>query len=811
MNVSTFAPVLSTLPADISVSMAPSFANLSPAYDPLKARHQWVGWKYQVKANGDTTKAPINPHTGKNADHGAPTTWGSYEEALAAARRFDLPGIGFVFVAGQGIAGTDHDHCLDLASGSFTCRISERIVRSLDTLSEISPSGEGVKTFSFGDVERTVTKKDGTLNPNPAIASGLEVYGETRFFTVTGNQLPGSPSEIRNTQPELDALQAEYGSAPKGKVWGTASQVEVRSALDAKGFAFRESVGPVEGSVVFRVAGQPCPTTKTKHYDDWWITSFPDGRAKYGCHAEGCKPKNRWKHAAELLDLDPTEATGKTAAGVSTKQRLYRVYEGLETTLIRDQHNQRYVVLKSGETLTITGEAFRAKLTKAYLDSSGFMPEENELNNLIAGLSSLAFIDGAKQNVFTRFGNSEDGAIWLDLGDDDWQGIRVDSESWSGPQALPPGLFYRPAGQLPLPVPERGGSVDLLLEMIRGETLADKKLTVAWLLGAMRPDSAYPILTFTGEHGSGKSTVTKSIARLIDPESAQLQSTPDDERNLRVKAEHRHVMSFDNNSHISQEMSDAFCRLSTGGAYGTRKMYKDDEERIFDGTRPMIFNSITDVGSRGDFLDRVIMVTLPAFNQTKQDNEDDRKTEKRVEASFKANHPKALGVLLDGVVSALRNLPELEEKPPYDLPRMADFSLWMMAAAPAFGWKPDDMLGLYQENRGNAQQLSMESSPFANELLEWFKEDQKEAQYSGSAASLLELLTSRFRGKSSMGHLTPDNWPKTPKGASAAIDRAIGQLRNLGISVGKDRGGGKRVYILTAIGEAKVDTKVPQP
>lgn len=44
----------------------------------------------------------------------------------------------------------------------------------------------------------------------------VELYNQQRFFTMTGNLLPGMPTSIRDAQPELDALYAEErGSGPQ--------------------------------------------------------------------------------------------------------------------------------------------------------------------------------------------------------------------------------------------------------------------------------------------------------------------------------------------------------------------------------------------------------------------------------------------------------------------------------------------------------------------------------------------------------------------------------------------------------------------
>jgi len=37
-------------------------------------------------------------------------------------------------------------------------------------------------------------------------------------------------------------------------------------------------------------------------------------------------------------------------------------------------------------------------------------------------------------------------------------------------------------------------------------------------------------------------------------------------------------------------LSDALCRLATGGCFGVRQLYIDDEEMLFEAARPILLN-----------------------------------------------------------------------------------------------------------------------------------------------------------------------------------------------------------------------------
>jgi hypothetical protein len=141
-------------------------------------------------------------------------------------------------------------------------------------------------------------------------------------------------------------------------------------------------------------------------------------------------------------------------------------------------------------------------------------------------------------------------------------------------------------------------------------------LIVAWLVVALHPDGPYPILVLHGEQGSAKSTLTRSLRRLVDPAIPLLRTVPRDEWDLIITARNSWVITLDNLSGAAQWLSDALCRLSTGGGFSTRQLYTDDEEILFDGRRRIILNGIEDIARSPDLADRAILLTLPPLSES---------------------------------------------------------------------------------------------------------------------------------------------------------------------------------------------------
>ena len=123
---------------------------------------------------------------------------------------------------------------------------------------------------------------------------------------------------------------------------------------------------------------------------------------------------------------------------------------------------------------------------------------------------------------------------------------------------------------LPLPVPERGGSIEALQSFLNLSNQNDFVLVVAWLLAALRSSGPYPLLAISGEQGSTKTVLSKLLRALVDPNVAPVRALPREERELMIAANNGHLLAFDNLSGLPAWLSDALCRLASGGSFAVR-------------------------------------------------------------------------------------------------------------------------------------------------------------------------------------------------------------------------------------------------
>jgi hypothetical protein len=260
------------------------------------------------------------------------------------------------------------------------------------------------------------------------------------------------------------------------------------------------------------------------------------------------------------------------------------------------------------ETWPIRSPCVRAWLRRGYYKATRNVPSTPALYAAVSLLEAQAQFDGPELSVHVRVAE-HDGHVYLDLADATWRAIEIGPHGWRVVEE-PPVRFRRTAGLLPLPVPEQGGSIEALATLLNLSNQNDFVLVVSWLLAALRPGGPYPLLAVSGEQGSAKTVLSKLLKALIDPNAAPVRATAREGRELMIAASNGHLLAFDNLSGLPPWLSDALCRLASGGSFAVRRLYSDEDEVLFQAARPILLNGIEDVVSRADLADRAIFLTL---------------------------------------------------------------------------------------------------------------------------------------------------------------------------------------------------------
>ena len=220
----------------------------------LAVRLIWVGWRQETR-NGQLTKVPYDPKTGRQAASNDAATWATHDLAQRWAETHRGDGVGIMLCqveGGASLAGIDLDTCRNPESGDFAPWAQE-IIDRFTTYAEISPSGTGAKLFftvADGDLAAVKTLLDGNYGRTFKNGSGdhppaIEIYCGRRFFTVTEESC-GPTDGLRGVDlADLQWLIREGGPKFAGKSGNGRDESRSAKAWRA-GAEFKASGAPYE-------------------------------------------------------------------------------------------------------------------------------------------------------------------------------------------------------------------------------------------------------------------------------------------------------------------------------------------------------------------------------------------------------------------------------------------------------------------------------------------------------------------------------------------------------------------------------------
>jgi hypothetical protein len=492
------------------------------------------------------------------------------------------------------------------------------------------------------------------------------------------------------------------------------------------------------------------------------------------------KPKHLRAFAEKSQDDHrPSQATRLVA--LASDVSLTHTPEGEPFATFRSDGHQ--------ENWPVRSKTFKQWLRRRFWNECRSAPSSQAVQDALGILEGKALFEGPELSVFTRIGEHE-GAVYLDLANSRWEAIEITGQRWRVVSS-PPVKFRRAKGMLALPHPVAGGSIEDLRHFVNVKSDRDWVLLSVFLVAMLNPEGPYPVLMLHGEQGSAKSTLAEFLRDLIDPNTAPLRTAPRDERDLMLAAKNAWILVFDNLSSLRQWLSDAICRLATGGGLSTRTLYENDEETLFQAQRPVILNGIEELATRGDLLDRAIILYLPEIDRAK------RVKIKSLRREFEMARPRIVGALLDVMSSVLRELPHVNLA---TMPRMADFAALGVAAEEQLGFERGAFMNAYDNSRDDTHSLVLDSSPVGPAVRDLVAK----GDWSGTAGELLY----RLNDDSNERERNLSSWPKVPAALSNILRRLAPSFRGVDVDLQFYREPGGQRRRIVSIGTVR-DTTVP--
>jgi hypothetical protein len=403
-----------------------------------------------------------------------------------------------------------------------------------------------------------------------------------------------------------------------------------------------------------------------------------------------------------------------------------------------------------------------------WLRSVYFQKTESGITDLALGtavctLAALGKHAGEEVEVHIRCAKHGDN-YYIDLCDDEWRVVRVGKTGWSL-ETRSPVLFTRTKNMRSLPTPMCAPTLDLLWKHVNVPVERRNEL-LTWLLDSYRPDTPFPILEITGEHGTAKSTMQRKFRSLTDPNKVALRGRPKSVEDIFVAAANNWMCSFENLSHLSAEQQDALCTLATGGGFATRQHYTNGDEHVLETKRPAMVNGINSVLTQPDAIDRTICIeaqTIPP---------DQRKDEQMLTIEWKADYPGIFVGLLDLFARALAILPDITLT---DKQRMADYQLLGEAVAQVLGHEPGHFSTTFCSRVAEGADRSLETYGVAGAVQVLLVENGS-CSWEGTILALKRKLES-------LSDIDRSNWPKSPRGLSGQLRRLAPGLRRRGVVI----------------------------
>ncbi|MEE2000024.1 hypothetical protein QWY20_01050 [Alkalimonas sp. MEB108] len=434
--------------------------------------------------------------------------------------------------------------------------------------------------------------------------------------------------------------------------------------------------------------------------------------------------------------------------------------------LFHDQNKECYAKsLSTGLVWRLNSRAFRDEISTTFYEQHAKALRAQTLADTIAQLSALARCKNIMREVHQRVAK-HDGKYYLDLCEaNTTRAICWHAGGWAI-VSHPPVEFVRSDAMQPLPIPTSDASLDALWKLCN-IPLSKQIFVIAWIIDAWRPDTVYPGLELIGEQGSGKSTTAEIIRMLVDPNACNLRSAPKSKEDVFVTAGVNHVVAYENLSHLSGEMQDNLCVLSTGGGHAKRKLYSDADEHVINVKRPWILNGISACVTQQDLVDRVISIECPVIKS--------RIAEREQKLLLTQQLPKILAALLDIACKAEAHIAKVLI-PAEKRPRLLEFCQLGMAITKHMHKDEQKFLTLFSQDRQELISRAIETSPVCAALIELMvHETMIEAP--------LSIILSRLKRPEYC-----DSWPRSPKGLGDLLRRNAPALRQCGIqckSLGK--------------------------
>ena len=344
----------------------------------------------------------------------------------------------------------------------------------------------------------------------------------------------------------------------------------------------------------------------------------------------------------------------------------------------------------------------------------------NQYETAITNLHAHSLFNGTEiRQIFNRSA-LVDGVLYYDLQDLDGTIYKISKDEIIEAQNekdIP--IFLKSqssrteASVQPKPLFDDDEAFDKLIKLYRIKD-EDKIIFKSHLICYFLTDFPIPIAIIHGEQGSAKTTTTKGMKLIHDPEGECALSLPEKVDDLAVNLSRHGTSNFDNTDSFDKELSQFLCRAVTGTQYVKRQLFSNGEEFSLTLKSKIILNGISPTIDQPDLLERSIFYELPTIPKT------ERMTDGKSLDKLNELKPHVIGFIFKTIQKAMKIYDEVDkELEGESLPRMASFAVWGEAISRSLGHEPLAFIKRYEEKQESSNLGLRDEFPVLDPLMDF--------------------------------------------------------------------------------------------
>ena len=367
--------------------------------------------------------------------------------------------------------------------------------------------------------------------------------------------------------------------------------------------------------------------------------------------------------------------------------------------------------------------------------------------------------------ICTRISGNLKTGIEYALGNDKNQSVVIDENGWTVGDAQ--GKFISTSLAKPQVTPcNSEKSLLFLLKRFVNMARNDLLLFMVWLIQCFSKGTHFGLM-LNAQCGSGKSTLSRMIKKILDPSHVEICDKPAKLEDLIVYLGNSHLVCIDNVGIISKAESDLLCGAITGTHSVKRSLFTDSDIAICSLHNVLVVNGICTIPQESDLAERFLVLELQKITGDKL------LTDEELWEEFEKTLPYILGAIFDTLSRAIVIYNKMEK--PQKLHRMAVAHMEMSAIAEALGVSAEEFEKLLWENVQKMNVLRGDS-PVVEAVKEFMSRTGAKKKESGTSSQMYLNIRQNYSGDKNL-------LPRSASAFSKKINLEYNALRAAGITV----------------------------